>query len=160
MDGIDVERKLMREKRCMFKRLKNAILDFNAADASVNVNSTAVKAGSAAIVATSAATSMVLASNTGNTTGSESGIRGLFTKFKGFLKQVFEGVDDIITGATVVVIGLGFLIRILSKNQRTVDEATTWIKRAIFTLIAWKFLGLFLTTVKETAGTDGAYKWE
>lgn len=159
MDRIDVERKLMREKRCMFKRFKNAILDFNAADASVNVNSTAVKAGSAAIVATGAATSMVLANNTG-TTSSGSGIRGLFTKFKGFLQQVFEGVDDIITGATVVVIGLGFLIRILSKNQRTVDEATTWIKRAIFTLIAWKFLGLFLTTVKETAGTDGAYKWE
>lgn len=161
MDGIDVERKLMREKRCMFKKLRNAILDFNAADASVNVNSTAVKAGSAAAVGTIAATSMVLANNTGNTgTNSSTGIGGLFTKLKGFLKEIFEGVDGIITGATVVVIGLGFLIRILSKNQRTVDEATTWIKRAVLTLIAWKFLGLFLNTIDGAVGQGDAYEWK
>lgn len=141
----------------MFNKIKNAILDFNAADASVNTNAKAVGTATAVIVGSVASSSMVFADGK---SGSK-GIEGLFTALGSILEKVYNGVNGIITGATVAVIGIGFLIRIFSKNQRTVDEATTWIKRAILTLIAWKFLGLFMDTIDGTAKDSSAgYKWE
>lgn len=136
--------------------MKNAILDFNAADASVNTNAKAVGTASAVIVGSVASSSMVFAKDKGS---SEKGIGKLFSELGKLLGQVYQGVDDVITGATVAIIGIGFLIRILSKNQRTVDEATTWIKRAILTLIVWKFLGLFMDTIDE-ASEDSHYSWD
>ena len=135
----------------MIKRLKRFILDFNAADTGVKSNGKAIGATTAVVAASAASSSMVYAAG--------GGISGLFSKIKDLLKQVYDGVDAIITGATVVVIGIGFLIRILSKNQRTVDEATTWIKRAVMTLIVWKFLGLFMGTIDDTAQGEG-YNWQ
>ena len=140
----------------MFNKIKNAILDFNAADASVNTNAKAVGTATAVIVGSVASSSMVFANNKGD---SSKGIGKLFAELKSILNQVYTGVNDIITYATVAVIGIGFLIRIFSKNQRTVDEATTWIKRAVLTLIAWKFLGLFMETIDD-ASKDSNYKWD
>lgn len=136
--------------------MKNAILDFNAADASVNTNAKAVGTASAVIVGSVASSSMVFAKDKGS---SEKGIGKLFGELGKLLGQVYEGVDSVITGATVAIIGIGFLIRILSKNQRTVDEATTWIKRAVLTLIVWKFLGLFMDTIDE-ASEGSNYSWD
>lgn len=136
--------------------MKNAILDFNAADASVNTNAKAVGTASAVIVGSVASSSMVFAKEK---TDTSKGIGKLFNEIGKLLEQVYYGVDNIITGATVAIIGVGFLIRILSKNQRTVDEATTWIKRAVLTLIVWKFLGLFMDTIDESS--EGShYSWD
>ena len=129
--------------------MRNLFLDVNASDASPKSPKTAMVASSA-LVAGVASSPIVFAA---------SGISELFDAIKDLLKDVFDGVDGIITGATVTVIGVGFLIRIFSKNQRTVDEATTWIKRAVMTFIVWKFLGLFMGTI--TGAADGNdFNWE
>lgn len=140
----------------MFNKIKNAILDFNAVDASVNTNAKAVGTATAVIVGSVASSSIVFAKDK----GSGKGIQALFDSLGSILEKIYNGVNGIITGATVAVIGIGFLIRIFSKNQRSVDEATTWIKRAVLTLIAWKFLGLFMDTIDGTASdADAGYTW-
>lgn len=132
----------------MFKEIRKTLLDVNASSAKLESGKT-LAVGASALAAGAAASPMVFA---------DGGISTLFSEIKSLLKEVFDGVNSIITAATVVVIGLGFLIRIFSKNQRTVDEATTWIKRAVITLIVWKFLGLFLDTLTSSS-SGNEYKW-
>ena len=136
----------------MFNKIRNTILDINAADASISTNPKALGATSAVIVASVASTPMVFAEG-------KKGIDGLFEAMGKLAKSVYEGTNKIIVGLTVAVIGVGFIIRIVSKNQRTVDEATTWIKRAVLTLIVWKFLGLFMDTIDGAAEGNG-YTWK
>lgn len=140
----------------MFKNLKNTVLDVNASNASLPKGSTlaTVSAVGAGVVASSP---MVFA--TATTTSSSTGIKGFFDKIKEFLKQIYDGVDLVMTASVVTVIAICLLMRVFSKNPRSVDEATSWMKRAIITLIVWKFLGLFTGTI-EDASKGNEYKWK
>jgi hypothetical protein len=44
----------------------------------------------------------------------------------------------------------------LSKNQRTVDEANTWIKRIAIAWACINAVGFILTFIQEIIGTDVA----
>lgn len=139
--------------RDMFNKLKKTVLDVNSKDTGFKLAKSKkfTSALPALVMSLFLSSSFVMAD--------EGGISTLFTKLKGLLKEVFNGVDSVMTAATIVVIGVGFLIRIFSKNQRTVDEATTWIKRAVITLIVWKFLGLFVKTLDGTS-KGNSYEWK
>jgi len=72
------------------------------------------------------------------------------TAMAGVLRQV-RIISSIVAGLFLTI---AFLLKMFSKNQRTVDEANTWIKRI---LIAWaciNAIGFLLTFVQEIIGPD------
>jgi hypothetical protein len=72
------------------------------------------------------------------------------TAMQGILRQI-RIISSIIAALFITI---AFLLKMFSKNQRTVDEANTWIKRI---LIAWACInavGFILTLVQEIIGPD------
>ena len=74
------------------------------------------------------------------------------TAMQGVLVQI-RIISSIIAALFLTI---AFLMKMFSKNQRTVDEANTWIKRI---LIAWACInavGFILTFIQEIIGQDVA----
>jgi len=74
------------------------------------------------------------------------------TAMQGVLRQI-RIISSIIAALFITI---AFLLKMFSKNQRTVDEANTWIKRI---LIAWACInavGFILTFIQEIIGPDMA----
>lgn len=128
---------------------KKALLDVNAVDASSSRKSTRLLysflALSLAVLFTAPSVHAA-------------GLSKIFDELKVILKDLYDGIDGIVMAATVVVFGFGTLIRIFSRNQRSVDEATAWMKRACIALIVWKMLGIFQEAINGmTQGNE--YQW-
>ena len=75
----------------------------------------------------------VLANNTGTNT--------IWTRFSTILKDVYGQVVAISTIVAVTVAAVALLVRMISRNQRAVDEATSWLKRIVVTWIILNSLG-------------------
>ena len=75
----------------------------------------------------------VLANNTGTNT--------IWTRFSTILKDVYGQVVAISTIVAVTVAAVALLVRMISRNQRAVDEATNWLKRIVVTWIILNSLG-------------------
>ena len=77
----------------------------------------------------------VLATGTGTGTGP------IWNRFSTILKDVYGQVVAISTIVAVTVAAIALLIRMISRNQRAVDEATNWLKRIVVTWIILNSLG-------------------
>ena len=77
----------------------------------------------------------VLATGTGTGTGT------IWNRFSTILKGVYGQVVAISTIVAVTVAAIALLIRMISRNQRAVDEATNWLKRIVVTWIILNSLG-------------------
>ena len=77
----------------------------------------------------------VLASGTGTDTSN------IWSRFSTILKDVYGQVVAISTIVAVTVAAIALLIRMISRNQRAVDEATNWLKRIVVTWIILNSLG-------------------
>ena len=75
----------------------------------------------------------VLANNTATST--------IWTRFSTILKEVYGQVVAISTIVAVTVAAVALLVRMISRNQRAVDEATNWLKRIVVTWIILNSLG-------------------
>lgn len=75
----------------------------------------------------------VLATATGTAT--------IWNRFSTILKDVYSQVVAISTIVAVTVAAIALLIRMISRNQRAVDEATNWLKRIVVTWIILNSLG-------------------
>ena len=75
----------------------------------------------------------VLANNTGTNT--------IWTRFSTILKDVYGQIVAISTIVAVTVAAIALLVRMISRNQRAVDEATNWLKRIVVTWIILNSLG-------------------
>ena len=75
----------------------------------------------------------VLANNTATST--------IWTRFSTILKDVYGQVVAISTIVAVTVAAVALLVRMISRNQRAVDEATNWLKRIVVTWIILNSLG-------------------
>lgn len=77
------------------------------------------------------------------------------------LRTMFGGVYDKIVGIStivaVVMAAIALIIRMVSKNQRTVDEATQWLKRIVITWIILNSIAFIIPYLTEL--TDGG-KWD
>ena len=76
---------------------------------------------------------LVLATGTGTAT--------IWNRFSTILKDVYGQVIAISTIVAVTVAAIALLIRMISRNQRAVDEATNWLKRIVVTWIILNSLG-------------------
>jgi len=78
----------------------------------------------------------------------------VFTRANTAMQGVLRQIRIISSIIAALFITIAFLLKMFSKNQRTVDEANTWIKRI---LIAWACInavGFILTFVQEIIGPD------
>ena len=74
-------------------------------------------------------------------TGTGTGTATIWNRFSTILKDVYGQVVAISTIVAVTVAAIALLIRMISRNQRAVDEATNWLKRIVVTWIILNSLG-------------------
>ena len=92
----------------------------------------------------------VLATGTGTGTGT------IWNRFSTILKDVYGQVVAISTIVAVTVAAIALLIRMISRNQRAVDEATNWLKRIVVTWIILNSLG-FVVAYLQPLIAGGSY---
>lgn len=68
----------------------------------------------------------------------------IWARFSTILKDVYGQVVTISTIVAVTAAAIALLIRMISRNQRAVDEATSWLKRIIVTWIILNSLGFIV----------------
>ncbi len=76
-------------------------------------------------------------------------ISAIFSKISDSLKEVYDEVFGISSVLGITLIAVCLIIRMASKNQRSVEEATSWIKRIIITWLILNLLGMFLTYAQD-----------
>lgn len=65
----------------------------------------------------------------------------IWDRFSTIMKDVYGEVVAISTIVAVTVAAIALVVRMVSRNQRAVDEATSWLKRIIITWIVLNSLG-------------------
>ena len=65
----------------------------------------------------------------------------IWSKFSTIMKDVYGELVGISTIVGVTAASVALLIRMISRNQRAVDEATNWLKRIVVTWIILNSLG-------------------
>ena len=74
------------------------------------------------------------------------------TAMQGVLRQI-RTISSIIAALFLTI---AFLMKMFSRNQRTVDEANTWIKRIAIAWACINAVGFILTFIQEIIGPDVA----
>ena len=65
----------------------------------------------------------------------------IWSRFSTIMKDVYGELVGISTIVAVPAAAVALLIRMISRNQRAVDEATSWLKRIIVTWLVLNTLG-------------------
>ena len=68
----------------------------------------------------------------------------IWNRFSTILQDIYGQVVAISTIVAVTVGAIALLIRMISRNQRAVDEATNWLKRIIVTWIILNSMGFIV----------------
>ena len=68
----------------------------------------------------------------------------IFETIKEAIEPIYAGIFGISTALAVLCIAIAVVIRLVSRNQRSIDEANAWIKRVI---ISWLILNLMGTII-------------
>lgn len=64
-------------------------------------------------------------------------------------------LESIATILVACVLGLGWVMKIIIKNDRKVEMWTAWQQRAVLSWLAFKFTRLAITYLTELAGANG-----
>lgn len=75
------------------------------------------------------------------------GVADMWTKLADMFKDVYGHILGISTILAVVMASIALVIRLVSKNQRSVDEATQWLKRIVITWIILNSLGFVVAYI-------------
>lgn len=65
----------------------------------------------------------------------------IWDRFSTIMKDVYGKLVGISTIVAVTAAAIALLVRMISRNQRAVDEATAWLKRIVITWIILNSLG-------------------
>ena len=68
----------------------------------------------------------------------------IWARFSTILKDLYGQIVAISTIVAVTVAAIALLVRMISRNQRAVDEATSWLKRIVVTWIILNSLGFIV----------------
>lgn len=74
-------------------------------------------------------------------------VADMWTKISEMFKDVYGHILGISTILAVVMASIALVIRLVSKNQRSVDEATQWLKRIVITWIILNSLGFIVAYI-------------
>lgn len=68
----------------------------------------------------------------------------IWTRISTMVKSVYGEIVTISTIVAVTAAAVALLVRMISRNQRAVDEATSWLKRIVVTWIILNTLGFIV----------------
>jgi len=68
----------------------------------------------------------------------------IWDRFSAIMKDVYGQLVGISTIVAVTMAAIALLVRMISRNQRAVDEATSWLKRIVVTWIVLNSLGFIV----------------
>ena len=69
-------------------------------------------------------------------------------RFSSIMNDFYGKLLGISTIVAVTMAAIALIIRMVSKNQKTVDEATAWIKRIVITWIILNSIGLIVAYIQ------------
>ncbi len=72
----------------------------------------------------------------------------MWDRFSTIMKDFYGKLVAISTIVAVTMAAVALIVRMVSRNQRTVDEATAWLKRIIITWIILNSLGFIVAYVQ------------
>jgi len=82
-------------------------------------------------------------------TGTGVGGDDLFSRAEGMLNSVYSQILGISTVVAVVCASIALLMMFTSKNQKTIDEARSWLKRIVICWSVLNLLGFFVTYLSD-----------
>ena len=68
----------------------------------------------------------------------------IWNRFSTIMKDVYGQLVGISTIVAVTAAAIALIVRMISRNQRAVDEATSWLKRIVVTWIVLNSLGFIV----------------
>lgn len=80
----------------------------------------------------------------------------IWNRFSTIMKDVYGQIVAISTIVAVTVAAVALVVRMVSRNQRAVDEATSWLKRIVITWIVLNSLG-FVVAYLQPLISGGNY---
>ena len=80
----------------------------------------------------------------------------IWDRFSTVMQDVYGKVVGISTIVAVTVAAIALVVRMVSRNQRAVDEATSWLKRIVITWIVLNSLG-FIVAYLQPLIAGGTY---
>ncbi len=80
----------------------------------------------------------------------------IWDRFSKIMKDVYGQVVGISTIVAVTVAAIALVVRMVSRNQKAVDEATAWLKRIVITWIILNSLG-FIVAYLQPLISGGKY---
>ncbi len=72
----------------------------------------------------------------------------IWDRFGTIMKDFYGKIIGISTIVAVVMAAIALIVRMVSRNQKVVDEATAWLKRIVITWIILNSLGLIVAYVQ------------
>ena len=72
----------------------------------------------------------------------------IWTKFSTVMKDIYGQLVGVSTIIAVTAAAVALLVRLISRNQRAVDEATSWLKRIIVTWLILNTLGFIVAYIQ------------
>lgn len=112
----------------------------NANNSPLQKKNTAAKIYWSAVASLSAMTAMVVPAFAAST--------DIWNKLSTMLADVYGKILGISTIVAVTFAAVALVIRMVSRNQRAVDEATQWLKRIVITWVILNSLGFIVTYIK------------
>ena len=73
----------------------------------------------------------------------------IWDRFSTIMQDVYGQLVGISTIVAVTVAAIALLVRMISRNQRAVDEATSWLKRVVVTWIILNTLGFIVAYLQQ-----------
>ena len=68
----------------------------------------------------------------------------IWQRFSSIMKDIYGQIVGISTIVAVTVAAIALVVRMVSRNQRAVDEATAWLKRIVITWLILNMLGFIV----------------
>ena len=72
----------------------------------------------------------------------------IWTQFSNAMRDIYSQLLGISTIVGVTAASVALIIRMVSRNQRAVDEATGWLKRIVVTWIILNSLGFIIAYIQ------------
>lgn len=80
----------------------------------------------------------------------------IWDRFSTIMQDIYGQLVAISTIVAVTVAAIALIVRMISRNQRAVDEATSWLKRIVVTWIVLNTLG-FIVAYLQPLIAGGQY---
>jgi hypothetical protein len=80
----------------------------------------------------------------------------IWDRFSTIMRDVYGQIVGISTIVAVTVAAIALVVRMVSRNQRAVDEATAWLKRIVITWLVLNMLG-FIVAYLQPLIAGGTY---